>query len=649
MNKLSNQVSPYLLQHKNNPVHWQPWGEEALLQATIEDKPILVSIGYAACHWCHVMEHECFENSEVAEIMNTYFVNIKVDREERPDIDQIYMESIHQMGLSGGWPLNVFLMPDQKPFYGGTYFPKQKWIQILQSIKEAYQNHKLELQKSADGFRDSLNENYLEDSDLRKFDESGFQSELLKNILNSTDPYFGGINKAPKFPMPTLWNFLEQTLSFGDDNNQIREVIDLSLSKMANGGIFDHVEGGFSRYSVDSEWFCPHFEKMLYDNGQLLSTYAIAYKRSENPLYKEVIEKTIQFHTQKMLGPNGLYFASMDADSEGIEGKFYVWNFDEVNDILPYTLNSTFYHDFSITKVGNWENGNNILYKKKQFLSKDYFNELNELKKIRSKRIEPAIDHKQILAWNAIYLIGLIDVYAVLLNEQNKIQIESLFCSIEKELKVNSVWLHQSTYTNQPIVAFLDDLSFLCLAYLKWYLLTNDSYYLQQSNAILHIIVTEFYNEETGVFVFSNQLENKLIANLPEIIDSVIPSSNSVVVECLLYVGNLNDSVKFTIIGNSVLKKIFSKAIQNPTYFSNWWRIMFEFKKIGKIFIKVINSPLSINEIKKLINITSRKPIVFKEELNQNKKEQFIVCHNENCFAPVYTIEKLNELLIKLI
>lgn len=648
MNKLQNQISPYLLQHKNNPVNWQPWTEEALQEASQNDQPIILSIGYAACHWCHVMEHESFEDLEVAQLMNEHFVCIKVDREERPDIDQIYMEAIHQMGLSGGWPLNVFLMPDQKPFYGGTYFPKNKWIQVLKSIQEAYQNHKNELQKSADGFQKSISENIIQASTVFDYTSKEFQFYLLNKINSSIDPYFGGINKAPKFPMPSLWNLLNETSFLSINTSKSTELLDLTLTKMAQGGIFDHVEGGFSRYSVDSEWFCPHFEKMLYDNGQLLSVYAKAFKRTQSDFFQEVIHKTIQFHLKQMKAKNGLYFSSIDADSEGVEGKYYVYTFDELNQLVPFSTNQDFYHDFSISKNGNWEHGNNILFKKNAFLTSKYQNQFNILYQHKTTRIAPNIDTKQILSWNAIYLIGLIDVFEATQDAEIKIEIENLFYSIEKEFKNNSNWLHQSEYVEKPILAFLDDVGFLSLAYIKWYLITNKFQCVTKSEEIISFTVSNFFDIQSNYFTYSSLVNNKLIANLPELIDSVIPSSNSVVVECLLYLGQLLDKPSYTIMANKIIDQVVSNAENNPSYFSNWWRIISAFKWKPKIFIKSVNAGNELNELKALYpNDSSR--IILLNKNDYDSSESYVVCQGDHCFAPVFSIAELNHLLHEII
>jgi len=355
------------------------------------------------------MEHESFEDQQVADVMNANFICIKVDREERPDIDLIYMDSIHAMGLQGGWPLNVFLMPDQKPFYGGTYFPKANWVQLLHSITNAYRDHKAELQQSADGFAINLNENNLGLYPLDLSTLSPILPQALERIKTGLDPIFGGTQKAPKFPIPSLGLLLEKLPKTLLEKSEIVTLANLQLTKMALGGIFDQVGGGFSRYSVDSEWFCPHFEKMLYDNGQLVRVYALAYKRTQNPVYLEVVQQTVDFLQKELLGENGLYFASLDADSEGVEGKYYVWTFDELNQLLPFEKHQAFYQAYSLNKLGNWEHGNNILFKKHEICNSFYQTELAVLNKKRQTRVRPGTDNKQLLSWNAYLAIALLE------------------------------------------------------------------------------------------------------------------------------------------------------------------------------------------------------------------------------------------------
>ncbi|MDH5605153.1 MAG: thioredoxin domain-containing protein, partial [Cyclobacteriaceae bacterium] len=365
-NRLAKSSSPYLLQHAKNPVDWYPWGPEALEKAKNEDKPILVSIGYSSCHWCHVMERESFENDSIADIMNKNFVNIKVDREERPDIDQIYMDAVQTMGISGGWPLNVFLTPDQKPFYGGTYFPPQRWVKMIATISKAFVEDRNELNKTATEIANNLSISELVKYGMTK-EEKLVEKSTLTNAYNLIKSHFdtarGGLNKAPKFPMPTNWLFLLRYYELTRDQTALEQII-LTLDQIAYGGIHDHIGGGFARYSTDVKWFAPHFEKMLYDNGQLMSLYAEASVATGKEMYKEILANTFRWLSHEMTSKEGAFFSAIDADSEGEEGKFYVWKKDELQNLLgdDYQLVAQYYN---VTESGNWEHQNNILYKTK--------------------------------------------------------------------------------------------------------------------------------------------------------------------------------------------------------------------------------------------------------------------------------------------
>jgi len=362
-NRLLHSQSPYLLQHAHNPVDWYPWGPDALNRATVENKPILVSIGYSACHWCHVMERESFEDTATAALMNEHFVCIKIDREERPDLDNIYMDAVQAMGLQGGWPLNVFLMPNQKPFYGGTYFPNSKWKQLLGSIADAYAVHADQLAESAEGFGRSLNRKETDKYGIQAEEGDLDPDELVEVITKLSaqfDPEWGGMNRVPKFPMPAIWHFvLDYALlaSRGD----LKQSVFFTLQKMGMGGIYDHLRGGFARYSVDGEWFAPHFEKMGYDNGQLLELYAKAYQVSKDPFYLEKVRETKDWLLAEMMQEEGGFHAAQDADSEGVEGKFYTWTAAELQELLGADF-GWFSSLYSITPEGNWEEGVNILF-----------------------------------------------------------------------------------------------------------------------------------------------------------------------------------------------------------------------------------------------------------------------------------------------
>ncbi|MCE2955584.1 MAG: thioredoxin domain-containing protein, partial [Flammeovirgaceae bacterium] len=359
-NRLLQSTSPYLLQHAHNPVDWYEWGTEALAKAKQEDKPILLSIGYSSCHWCHVMAHQSFEDEDIAAIMNEHFVCIKLDREERPDIDHIYMEAVQAMGQNGGWPLNVFLTPTQKPFFGGTYFPPKNWAQLLIQISKAFKEKRIDIEQSADELGTHLNV-----SDLQRFQkaEAPVQPSIAKNMLATLQKRFdftwGGIDKAPKFIMPSTWLLLLRCHQLTREP-QALEMLHLTLKRIAQGGIYDQIGGGFARYSVDSEWFAPHFEKMLYDNGQLLTLYAEAFQLSRDPEYKSTIYQTVAWLEREMMHPEGGFYSALDADSEGEEGKFYTWTWQELNEALgdDVEVAAEFYQ---IDETGNWEHGKNIL------------------------------------------------------------------------------------------------------------------------------------------------------------------------------------------------------------------------------------------------------------------------------------------------
>lgn len=649
MNNLHLQISPYLLQHQNNPVHWQPWTQEVLNRALIENKPILVSIGYAACHWCHVMEHESFEDQEVADLMNLHFVNIKVDREERPDIDMIYMDAIQNMGLHGGWPLNVFLLPNQKPFYGGTYFKKDNWIQVLNSIQMAFKNNFLELKTSADQFSADLQFNINDFSSINIETSPSYIHSCVDKILKSVDPIFGGIDKAPKFPLPSMLLFLESlppaiAMEFGSF-----QASNIQLLKMAQGGIFDQIGGGFSRYSVDSEWFCPHFEKMSYDNSQLLSVYAKAFKRTNSPNFKEVIDQTIQFLDENFLADLGLYYSSMDADSEGKEGLYYTWTFDELNEIIPYKTNSEFYKTYQIFKDGNWEEHRNILYKTQEILNSKFKIQFEKLSKIRQLRISPQLDTKIILSYNALLVTAFVDIFKATNSKLFLDKAIRLLKAIHHNFITENATLHQTEYYPSPIVAFLDDMALLCKAHIDIYKVSGDLHYLREAEKLIQQILANYQieNESFPLFKYSSSLSEILIAEKIDYTDSVMPSSNSVVCECLLELGYILDDVSLTISGRKMIELVLEKATVQPNYFANWLRIYsqwFEYPKVKLSF------NVNFHSFDKLIEQDyplEKTMIEFYPKSNVDYI--FMVCIGEQCFAPTKNFEELIDQLKEVI
>ena len=433
-NALIDETSPYLLQHAHNPVNWEAWKPEVLNRAKQENKPLLISIGYAACHWCHVMEEECFEDEAVAQLMNENFVTIKIDREERPDVDQIYIDAIQIMTGNGGWPLNMVALPNGKPFWGATYLPKENWIQSLEKLIDLYQNEPEKVKAYANNLESGIKAiNLVEINTENEHFPLDSLHRAVDKWTNYFDTYFGGYKRAPKFMMPNNLNFLMHYAVL-EQHDSIMTYVNTTLTKMAYGGIFDPIDGGFSRYAVDTKWHIPHFEKMLYDNGQLISLYAKAYAVTKNPLYKEVVEKSIGFVETELSNKHGGFYSSLDADSynskkELEEGAFYVWTIQELDSILGAEF-AVFRDYYNINSYGHWENENYVLIRDKpdeeiaakhqipvQELSDKVSNMLFKLKTARDKRPKPRLDDKILTSWNGLMLKGLVDAYRYLQND----------------------------------------------------------------------------------------------------------------------------------------------------------------------------------------------------------------------------------------
>jgi uncharacterized protein len=579
-NHLASSSSPYLLQHAHNPVDWYPWGEEALAKAKKENKPIILSIGYSSCHWCHVMAHESFEDDSVAAYMNEHFVNIKLDREERPDIDNIYMDAIQAMGLRGGWPLNVFLTSDQKPFYGGTYFPKDNWLSLLQNVAKAYETDFDKLNASATQFAANLQaseaEKYRLSENISDISDEDFKS-AIDSLSNKFDHVWGGIQKEQKFPMPSLWQFLMNYCdTYGDSITQKHLMI--TLDKIAQGGIYDHVGGGFSRYAVDEQWHVPHFEKMLYDNGQLLSLYANAYKVSKQESYKRLLMSTASWLEREMLHENGGFYAALDADSEGEEGKFYIWSKDEIDSLAgsDASLISKYY---DISKSGNWE-GSNVLRKldadetfaqnwkitEQELLDKvTAFNEKARI--ARESRPRPGLDNKLIAGWNGLALSGLCEAYQAT-QEPIFIRLADKNASfISKNLIKDGKLFRVSGIQTQ---GFLEDYAAVIQAFVKYYETTFDEKYLHLAVELTETVIKNFYDQDEQLFFYTSSESENLIARKKEIFDNVIPSSNALMAENLYKIGLMMDREDMKKLGVGITKQVSSLVKEEPEYMSYW-------------------------------------------------------------------------------
>lgn len=651
MNRLQTETSPYLLQHAPNPVDWFPWGPEALAKAKAENKPILVSIGYSACHWCHVMEHESFEKEEVAEVMNRHFVSIKIDREERPDIDAIYMDAVQAMGVHGGWPLNVFLMPDGKPFYGGTYYPKQNWIKLLEAVHHGFTNNQEELQKSAEGFTENM---LFKDSDkygLMPDDQVFTQKDLDKmyqKLAQTFDAEWGGFEKSPKFPMPSVWQFL-LSYAHGQKDEVALNHLKFTLNKMAIGGIYDQLGGGFARYSVDGAWFCPHFEKMLYDNGQMVSLYAQAYTLTQEPLYKEVVYETIAWLSREMTSPDGGFYSALDADSEGIEGKFYVWTQQEIEEILGGNA-SKFCQNYQVSKVGNWEHGVNILWKNQPTLNADFKENISTLMAIRAERIRPGLDDKILCSWNGLMLNGLVDAYRAFGDET------FLDLALRNAHFIKDNFIQDSTLSHSykngetKIQGFLEDYASVIDAYTNLYQATFDENWLHLAEKLTLYVCENFFDEEEQLFYFTDSNAEKLIARKKEIFDNVIPSSNSMMARSLYSLGILLDRADFKELSILMLSKMKNLLLSNVDYLTNWACLATQMTSptaeiaiVGKEvneFRKAIDLKFYPNKVLSGTLVESNLPLLEKRT-SKYGETQIFVCYNKACQLPVKSVNDI--------
>ncbi len=549
-NRLIHESSPYLLQHAYNPVDWYPWGEEAFEKAKKENKPVIVSIGYSSCHWCHVMEKESFEDDSVAKFMNANFICIKVDREERPDVDQIYIEAAQMMNGSAGWPLNCITLPDGKPFFAGTYFPKAQWTNLLAKVNEIWAQDKSKIEEQANLVANGIAENSMfQPVDGQPMDSS-FLVPAAKQWLSMYDKKEGGYDRTPKFPMPANLEAL-LTLSKLTDNREALDIALLTLTKMAHGGIYDQVGGGFARYSTDGNWKIPHFEKMLYDNGQLLSAYSKAYQVAKDPFYQQIVDETIMFMQRELLATDGGFYSSLDADSEGEEGLFYVWQKSELEEALGENANVVMDY-YQVSQSGNWEHGKNILLpvENSSQISKKYDLTEEELQKIimdskgillakRVERVRPGLDDKILTAWNGLAIIGLTDAYRTF-QEDTYLQLATNAANFLSEKMIQDDFRIDRNYKNgiSSINGFLDDYAFTIAAFIQMYQVTFDEHWLEKAKSLTDYVIVHFSDQESSYFFYTSDLDPALIARKIDNVDNVIPSANAQMAMNLHLLGN---------------------------------------------------------------------------------------------------------------
>jgi len=667
-NELIHETSLYLLQHAHNPVNWQSWGEKALNQTKSENKLLLISIGYSACHWCHVMEHESFEDPEVAKVMNEHFVCIKVDREERPDVDHIYMSAVQLLTGRGGWPLNCIALPDGRPIWGGTYFPKDSWVKALETISDFYvKNHK-KTEEYATQLHQGIEQNTLISisSNDKKVDPLLLPS-LVSKWQNLFDLKHGGTKGAPKFMLPNNWQFI---LRVGQQiqERKILDQVKLTLQKMASGGIFDQVGGGFARYSTDEIWKVPHFEKMLYDNAQLLGLYANAFKADPIPIYKQVIEETVDFLKRELLSPENGFYSALDADSEGEEGKFYVWTKPELEQILGADF-ELFSEYFNVNSLGFWEHNQYILMRNEDnaaFAARHQLSEeelgakLKNWKTLllaeRGKRVRPGLDDKILTSWNAMTITGLIGCYNALGQEEYlKLALNNAEFLKSKMTGADGRLLHSYKNNQVQISGFLEDYAFTIEAYTALFESTGEKSWLDESARLTKITLNEFFDAEKFFFSFTSTDQKDLITRTFEIHDNVIPSSNSVMARNLFRLSYLIDRPDYLKIARKMLDLVSSNMADYPSGYSNWSQLLLDLtESYFEVAVTGPNSISLLNELQKhyLPNVIFCAGIAENYlPLLANRlvagKTLIYICHDYSCQLPVDTVEEALKLIQK--
>lgn len=655
-NALIDETSPYLLQHAHNPVNWYPWGEEALQKAEEENKLIIISIGYSSCHWCHVMERESFEDTSVAKVMNETFICIKVDREERPDVDQVYMDAVQLMTQQGGWPLNCIALPNGKPFVGGTYFKKDQWVSLLLRAEEEFRNNTEEVYEFAERLTDGVQQN--EFIALNR-EDAGFKKDLLETAVEKWRPSFdrveGGPNRAPKFPLPNNYQFLMRYGQLYNDKG-VEEHVELTLDKMLMGGIYDHIGGGFARYSVDAIWKVPHFEKMLYDNAQLISLYSEAYVKYKKENYKQVVYETIDFLERELTDESGAFFSALDADSEGEEGKYYVWTKEELKTILgeDYKLFSEY---FNVNSKGFWEHGNFILLRDtgEASIASSYGlddsglrNKIAELKKkvheVRWQREKPGLDDKSLTSWNALCISAYTDAYDVFGEERflNRAIKTAEFILSSQKKEDGGLW-HSYKNGKSTINGYLEDYAFTMEALINLYQSTFDESWLKEASALATYTQAHFFSPQNRMFFFTSDEDPDLVARKMEIADNVIPASNSSLAKALYYLGTYYENEEFMDLSKGMLNNVQQYLTSYPSGYSNWAMLfmheVFPFYEIAISGEEVVTRAVEFNQHyvpnKLMIGSKTDSDMPLLEYKFMEGETTIYVCVNKSCKLPV--------------
>ena len=671
-NDLIHETSPYLLQHAHNPVHWKAWNNKTLNEAKASQKLMLISVGYAACHWCHVMEHESFEDSLVAQVMNDNFINVKVDREERPDVDQVYMNAVQLMTGRGGWPMNVIALPDGRPIWGGTYFKKEQWISALTQISKLYKENPEKLTEFADKLEQGIKSMDVValNTDAPVF-EKDFIEESIKKWSKQFDHRNGGLNRAPKFMMPNNYHILLRYAHQNKDE-KLMDFVNLTLTKMAYGGVYDHIGGGFSRYSVDPVWHVPHFEKMLYDNAQLVSLYSDAYLLSKNELYKDIVTETLAFVEREMMANNGAFYSSYDADSENEkgeleEGAYYVWTKEDLKIILKedFQLFSDYYN---INNYGLWEHNNYVLIQKdddetilkKYNLTPDELtNKKRDWKQIlsslRNTRPKPRLDDKTLTSWNALMLKGFVDAYKVFGDKHYlEVAIKNAEFIMANQHREDGGLFHNFKNGKSTINGYLEDYATTIEAFLDLYEQTLDHKWLFTARDLANYTFDHFQDGTSKMFYFTSDEDANLVSRTIEYSDNVIPASNSIMAKNLFKLAHYFDNGHFSKTAMTMLNNVKPQIQEYAPGYSNWLDLMlnyaYPFYEVAIVGDDAFNKISELNS-KYLPNIIlagntkeSNLPLLANRYVDD---QTFIyVCVNKACKLPVLEVEKAFSLIM---
>jgi hypothetical protein len=678
-NKLINEKSPYLLQHAYNPVNWYPWGEEAFNIAKLENKPIFLSIGYSTCHWCHVMAHESFENELIADYLNKHFVSIKLDREEYPEIDNIYMHVCQMVNGNGGWPLSVFMDYTQKPFFVNTYFPPEDrygrigFLTLLKRINEYWINEPDKIAASINALSETLNFTYLK-NDVIAFNEDTFH-QLFNALSNSFDINYGGFGSAPKFPTPQNYLFLLNFAHFFNSTKAL-DIVEKSLSNMRLGGIFDQVGFGFHRYSTDRFWLLPHFEKMLYDQAMLILAYSNTYRATKNNFYKNTAYEIITFLERELLSPAGGFYSAIDADSEGEEGKFYLWSYNELKNLIPKNLFDDFCKYYNVEKEGNYfdertktKTGGNILHvtsydKEKEFAFKPI---LDNLYKIRAKRIHPIIDTKILIDWNGLIIWALSEA-GIIFKDRKLIDIaENTFNFILSNLITkNNKLLHRYIDGECGLEATADDYAFLINGSLSLFKATTNIKYFEHALKLNEVFINDFWDEENFGFYFSSKEGEKLISRSKQLFDNAIPSSNSIAAFNLLQLYSITGDSKFINYFENLLKAYNSDTIKFTRSLSMLINIFLQYyigfteilifennnPEKAKLFLEFIYSnftkPYTLTYVDNTnIDILVKYAPYLYDYKTKTDDAYIYICQNGTCNLPTNNLEELKSFILE--